>query len=421
VVSVGGTSLTLTPWGGYAGEAGWGHGLWSWALGGSGGGISSYESKPAYQSGVPQSSTQRTNPDVAYDADPSTGVVVYNNGGYYAVGGTSAGAPQWAGLVAIADQGAALQGLAPLTGATQTLPALYAASQNDFNDVIGGSNGYPAGPGYDLVTGRGTPKAALVVNDLIRVATPAGGAGGDSGLPGDVGSVTTTFSSTPVRSPTSLPPAPLHSMEQTGAVLSPTATQPTGLTVMNPVTTTPAGAAATTSVAPLVILPASPAFTSTAVLPPSASGTAFTAAPAFGAPTVTGLAPPTTFSTSAAGNSGGSGGGTLLGTAMPVLPADGNPAAPAQDNNPAPTPAVPDGAPAAPGAVPGQLDGVPAGDEDAAGGAAFGWEGSESVTLPNSGTAVAALLMALGYRGTGHATQLDEDDRRRYRRSGFPA
>src|SRR5262249_51220384 len=116
--------------------------------------------------------TRRTNPDVAYDADPNAGVVVYNNGGWYAVGGTSAGAPQWAALVAIADQGAALQGKAPLTGSTQTLPAIYAASQGDFPDVTAGNNGYAARVGYDLVTGRGTPKATLVVNDLIRAATP---------------------------------------------------------------------------------------------------------------------------------------------------------------------------------------------------------------------------------------------------------
>ncbi len=420
VVSVGGTSLRLTSSGAYSGETGWGHGSWSWFFGGSGGGISRYEAKPAYQSAVTQSRTQRTNPDVAYDADPNTGVIVYDNGGYYAVGGTSAGSPQWAGLVAIADQGAALLGKAPLTGATQTLPALYAASQGDFHDITSGSNGYSAGPGYDLVTGRGTPKAPLIVNDLIRVATPAGGLGGGFNVGG--GSATTTF--TPVRGPTTLPPAPLHhpSLVQTGEALSPTTTSPTGLTVLSPVTTTPAGAASTATAAPLVTLPA-PAFTSTAVLPPAASVTAVTAAaPALGAPTVTGLAPPA-FTTSAAGNSGGSGGDTLFGpaVALPALPADGNPAAPAQDNNPAPTPAAPDGAaPAAPGGMPGLPGGVPAA-ESAAPGAAFGWEDGDGVTLPNSGAAVAALLTALGYCGTGQAAQPEEDERRRFGRSGFPA
>ena len=59
-------------------------------------------------------STKRTSPDVAYDADPATGVAVYDstNGGWLTVGGTSAGAPQWAALVAIANQGRAQAGSA---------------------------------------------------------------------------------------------------------------------------------------------------------------------------------------------------------------------------------------------------------------------------------------------------------------------
>src|SRR5207244_2794009 len=101
VVSVGGTSLTLTSGGGYGSETGWRSG---------GGGTSAYVPKPTYQTYVSTpSSTKRTGPDVAYDADPNTGVLVYDsvNGGWFAYGGTSAGAPQWAALVAIADQGRA--------------------------------------------------------------------------------------------------------------------------------------------------------------------------------------------------------------------------------------------------------------------------------------------------------------------------
>jgi subtilase family serine protease len=116
VLAVGGTRLSVDGAGNYLSETGWG---------GSGGGASVYFSRPAYQSGANgYSGSQRGAPDVAYDADPNTGFSVYNtyDGGWEQVGGTSAGAPQWAALVAIADQGRALAGLGSLDGATQTLP-----------------------------------------------------------------------------------------------------------------------------------------------------------------------------------------------------------------------------------------------------------------------------------------------------------
>jgi len=171
VVSVGGTSLSMSS-GAYASESGWY---------GSGGGISSYESQPAYQAGlVSQSSTRRGNPDVAYDADPYTGVPVYDSYTYGTAspwgqfGGTSAGAPQWAALVAIADQGRAIAGLPALDGRTELLPALYALSAADFHDVTSGTStgtpNYSATAGYDLVTGRGTPLADRVVADLVALA-----------------------------------------------------------------------------------------------------------------------------------------------------------------------------------------------------------------------------------------------------------
>src|SRR5205823_10870004 len=84
---------------------------------GSGGGPSASETRPAYQNGVVTQTTMRANPDVAYDASPSTGFATYDsfnyNGtsyGWIKVGGTSAGAPQWAALLAIADQGRAANG-----------------------------------------------------------------------------------------------------------------------------------------------------------------------------------------------------------------------------------------------------------------------------------------------------------------------
>ena len=77
--------------------------------------------------------------------------------------------------MAIVDQGRALAGESSLDGYTQTLPALYQLSSADFHDVTSGSNGgYQAGPGFDLVTGRGTPVANLVVRDLIGGSSTTG-------------------------------------------------------------------------------------------------------------------------------------------------------------------------------------------------------------------------------------------------------
>ncbi|MDB5341499.1 MAG: hypothetical protein JWN70_7118 [Planctomycetaceae bacterium] len=169
VVSVGGTTLNVSSNGSYLSESGWS---------GSGGGPSKYESQPSYQKGVvTQSTTARTGPDVAYDADPNTGVSVYDSYGnsssapWSQYGGTSAAAPQWAGLIAIADQGRALAGLGSLDGITQTLPKLYTLPAADFHDVTSGSSTgttrYNAQAGYDLVTGRGSPIANLVVSGLV--------------------------------------------------------------------------------------------------------------------------------------------------------------------------------------------------------------------------------------------------------------
>lgn len=198
VLGVGGTSLFLTASNDYSSETGWSS---------SGGGISAYESKPTYQSSVTQSTTRRTTPDVGYDADPNTGVSVYwtsgtsTTGNWYSFGGTSAGAPQWAALVAIADQGRSIDpdGTGPLLpqgtldGRTQLLPAVYNLPASDFNDITSGRSGrgkagFPATAGYDLVTGRGSPIAYLVVQDLLTAdaqgtITPSGSSavGGGSG------------------------------------------------------------------------------------------------------------------------------------------------------------------------------------------------------------------------------------------------
>jgi hypothetical protein len=168
VLTVGGTHLALDSQGNILSESAWS---------GSGGGISQYEAQPAFQIGqVPQSSAMRTSPDVAYDADPNTGFPVYdsyNNGSnapWSQWGGTSAGAPQWAALIAIANQGRASAGLGSLDGASQTLPMIYNMPSTDFHDITSGittgSPNYVAAAGYDLTTGRGSPYADRVVADL---------------------------------------------------------------------------------------------------------------------------------------------------------------------------------------------------------------------------------------------------------------
>jgi subtilase family serine protease len=173
VLSVGGTTLSTTANGSYVGETVWDLNYDASAGGwwGSGGGLSRVYAEPSYQDGV-QRTGVRTVPDVAYNADINSGVLVYNSlDGWGPVGGTSAAAPQWAGLIAEADQGRALVGLNPLDGPSQTLPAIYTRPATDFHDITSGSNGYPATPGYDLATGLGTPIVYRLVGDLAFQVT----------------------------------------------------------------------------------------------------------------------------------------------------------------------------------------------------------------------------------------------------------
>lgn len=193
VLAVGGTTLTVTSDGAIATETAWA---------GSGGGASAFTPRPEYQDAVTGSPT-RVTPDVAYNADPRTGFEVYDslNGGWYTVGGTSAGAPQWAALVAIANQARELAGKAPLDGPSQTLYALYEAAQQSqslfFNDVTGGSNGHAAGAGHDRVTGLGSPVADQVVAALV--AWNGTGSGGGFGPAAPQPATTRTAGTRPTR------------------------------------------------------------------------------------------------------------------------------------------------------------------------------------------------------------------------------
>ncbi|MGA2497235.1 MAG: choice-of-anchor Q domain-containing protein, partial [Tepidisphaeraceae bacterium] len=169
VVAVGGTSIQINADGTYKGETAWS---------GSGGGTSLYETVSAYQQGV-QNTGFRTTPDVSFDADPATGVAIYDSyndtdhsGPWVQIGGTSLAAPCWAGVIAIVNQGRVLLGGSSLDGSGQTLPILYAISQTDYHDITSGSNGvFSAGTGYDEVTGLGTPQAVALTADLSTYGT----------------------------------------------------------------------------------------------------------------------------------------------------------------------------------------------------------------------------------------------------------
>jgi len=177
VTAVGGTSLFASTSGNYQNEI-----VWNNKTGASGGGISKIFKEPEYQqNNLPGSDQKLLNghrgmPDVAYNADPNTGILVYvsfvSPVGYYLIGGTSEGSPQWAGIIADADQ---LAGR-PLGFLN---PAIYRIGNSrdyheSFHDIIFGSNafagvqGFKATPGWDLSTGWGSPKVATFVTELIE-------------------------------------------------------------------------------------------------------------------------------------------------------------------------------------------------------------------------------------------------------------
>ena len=180
VTSVGGTSLAATvKQGKYIAETTWNDD--ADGIGATGGGISTIFPVPAYQSGI-SGLTGRGIPDVAFDADPNTGVpVVFSQNGatlIVPVGGTSVGSPAWAAIVALADQFAGKR----LGFLNNSIYKILASSSYKaaFHDITTGNNtvtgfgpngpvtitGYNAGPGWDAVTGAGTPKANSLVHLL---------------------------------------------------------------------------------------------------------------------------------------------------------------------------------------------------------------------------------------------------------------
>jgi subtilase family serine protease len=141
----------------------------------SSGGISQFEPPSLAQSVFLTEFPSRAVPDVAYLADPYTGLAVFDSvpyQGYYGwlqVGGTSAGAPQWSALLALASSSAG-----HIINTSQAAYALYSSlgsASLPLFDITIGTNGLCgtaclAAPGYDLITGLGTPKASGVIANL---------------------------------------------------------------------------------------------------------------------------------------------------------------------------------------------------------------------------------------------------------------
>lgn len=135
--------------------------VWNSGGGGTGGGYSKIFPVPAWQVGIPSGAPGRMVPDVAAVADPATGYVIYVQGGWTVVGGTSGVAPAWAGFIAALKLG-------PTSNVLTALwknPAVFA-------DITVGNNGtYRAVAGPDPCTGLGVPIGAAIAA-LFQGAAP---------------------------------------------------------------------------------------------------------------------------------------------------------------------------------------------------------------------------------------------------------
>jgi subtilase family serine protease len=169
------------------------------ATGAGGGGVSISHAMPSYQSGAPSSlnvinshssgsqcgapsgSYCREVPDVSADADPYTGYLIYYEGSWTGIGGTSAAAPLWAAFTALVDASSSCAGKSIGFANPLLYNAAASAYSSDFTDVTSGNNDYtpdlyagglyPAGTGYDMASGLGSPDGATLP------ATLCGGGG----------------------------------------------------------------------------------------------------------------------------------------------------------------------------------------------------------------------------------------------------
>jgi hypothetical protein len=210
VTGVGGTSLTsISP----PAQTVWNDSATQYGAGG--GGISSYWAMPGYQSsapaslnvinadssgspcGAPSGSYCREVPDVSASADPEYGYLIYWEGSWQAIGGTSAATPLWAAFTALTDASPSCDG----TAIGFANPVLYQAAADNysanFTDITTGDNDYtptgytgglyPAGPGYDMASGLGTPNggplAQALCTPLAVTVTSPGNQAATVGVP----------------------------------------------------------------------------------------------------------------------------------------------------------------------------------------------------------------------------------------------
>lgn len=168
VTSVGGTTLSTDSQGNWISEQAW----YDIPLTqGSGGGASVLFNRPSWQAGLLGSGpkARRLTPDVAAVADPFTGVKFVYNGQVLVGGGTSQAAPIWAGFGAMLNQYLISQRMGPLGNLN---PLLYEIAQGSgvpgFRTIDTGANAVDlAHPGYDMVTGIGTPNVANLAKDIL--------------------------------------------------------------------------------------------------------------------------------------------------------------------------------------------------------------------------------------------------------------
>jgi len=173
-VAVGGTHLVLDRQGHITEETGWTE---TNDNGASGGGVSRVFSLPSYQASVSfltetSGSSGRGVPDVALNADPDTGYAVVFQGAATVVGGTSVGSPIWAAFTALLNQHRANQGMAPIGSLIHRIYQRAATNPALFRDITVGNNnyfgvvGYDCQPGWDAVTGFGSPNLSQWIQSL---------------------------------------------------------------------------------------------------------------------------------------------------------------------------------------------------------------------------------------------------------------
>jgi subtilase family serine protease len=195
VVGVGGTTITTNDAGERVKEIAWSKHSTEDHATGTGGGLSLAEPEPDFQIayGIPgDDAHMRGTPDVSMYSTSKTGIAVFNSNIspksgeaplWHYGGGTSAGAPMWAGLIAVANSMRAAKGKKPLSqfvskdGLKGTNAALYAVAKSTpdaFFDITEGSNGdcgaeCTAGLGYDYLTGLGSPNGEVLLNALTAL------------------------------------------------------------------------------------------------------------------------------------------------------------------------------------------------------------------------------------------------------------